>query len=378
MKTFKLTSATIGLAAIFMAVAIFGLNCQTQQGIKIGVLLPLTGNAANLGNSARRGIELAVDEINGEGGINSKKVTVYYVDDQDDPAQAAAAMTKLIKEQKVPSVIGSISSFVTIAIAPIADQNKVVLLSPASEDPKISGLGDYLFRNCYTEDYEAKQMARFIGTDIKAKKIGIMYVNTNYGAELAQAFTDNFTKLGGKVVDAEIFDSGATDFQAQLNNIKKLKPDGEYIIGFRRLGMLLAQAKALGLSGPFYSSMTFEDSTIIKTAGKAANGVIYTYPAYNPASKDEQVVDFVNFFQKKYDMIPDIYAANSYDAMKILALAIQQAGTKAEKIKEALYTMKDYPGVTGLTSFDLNGDAVKPVAIKQVVNGKFTFLRTTY
>lgn len=378
MKVFKLTSIAIYLVAIFLAVSIFGLNCQTQPGIKIGVMLPLTGNAASLGNSARRGIELAVDEINGQGGINNQKVTVSYVDDQDDPAQAVAAMTKLIKEQKVPAVIGSISSFVTLAIAPIAEKNKVVLLSPASEDPKISGLGDYIFRNCFSEDFEAKQMARFINQETKAKNIAIMYVNNDYGAELAKAFTDNFTKLGGKVVGTELFDSGATNFQGQLNNIKKSKPDGEYILGYRRLGILLTQAKALGLKGPFFSSMTFEDAKIIKAAGKAANGVIYTYPAFNMASKNEQVVDFVNFFQKKYDVTPDIYAANSYDAMKILSLAMSQGGIKAKKIKQALYSIIEYQGVTGITSFDENGDAIKPVAIKQVVNGKFTFLHATH
>jgi branched-chain amino acid transport system substrate-binding protein len=378
MKAFKLTSIAICLVAIFLAVSIFGLNCQTQPGIKIGVILPLTGNAANLGNSAKMGIELALDEINGQGGINNQKVTVYYVDDQDDPAQAAKAMTKLIKEQKVPAVIGSISSFVTLAIAPIAEKNKVVLLSPASEDPKITGLGDYIFRNCYSEDFEAKQMARFINQETKAKNIAVMYVNNDYGAELAKAFTDNFTQLGGKVVGTELFDSGATNFQAQLNNIKKLKPDAEYIVGYQKLGILLTQAKALGLKGPFFSSMTFEDAKIIKAAGKAADGVTFTYPAYNLDSKDEQVVDFVNFFQKKYDMTPDIYAANSYDAMKILSLAISQGGTKAKKIKQALYSIIEYQGVTGITSFDENGDAVKPVTIKQVVKGKFTFLHATH
>jgi len=369
------------LILIIAALAVLLVVTQTKRGpeeIKIGAILPLTGEAAKYGKSAKRGIDLALEEINAKGGIKGKKLTIIYEDSKGNPKEGVSAILKLITVHKVPAILGAMSSSVTLAIAPIAEENKIVLLSPASSSPKITHAGDYIFRNCYSDIYEGKKMAHYIYNETRYKKVAIIHINNDYGIGLREAFRDEFNKLGGKVVAVETYDFGATDFRTQLSKIKESDPDAIYIVGYSEMGRLLVQAKELELRIPFFSCIMFEDPDILKVAGDIAEGVVYTYPSYNPKSREDVVANFINIFEKKYNQKPDGFAANAYDALKILALAIEKGGGKSEQIKKALYSIKDYPGVTGKTSFDGNGDVIKPIGIKQSVRGKFKWIYFKY
>jgi len=366
---------------IVVALAIVFFVNQTKkepEEIKIGVILPLTGEAAKFGQSAKEGIDLAIEEINIADDINKRKIILIYEDSKADPKTGTNAIQRLINIEKVPAIIGPMASSVTLAVAPIAEKNKVVVLSPASSAPQITDAGDYIFRNTYSDIYEGQKMARYVYEQTKYRKIGIMYINNDYGIGLKDVLKNRFTELGGQVVASETYDFGATDFRTQLSKLKNANPEALYLVGYEEMGRILVQAKELGIKVSFFSCIMFENQDILKIAGRLANGVIYTFPSYNPESEEQEVVQFIQAFENKYNHKPDGFAANSYDAAKILAYSIEKSGTNPSQIKSFLYTIKNYPGITGKTSFDENGDVVKPIGIKQVEDGEFTWLKFTY
>jgi len=253
-----------------------------------------------------------------------------------------------------------------------------VLLSPASSSPDITKAGDYIFRNTYSDIYEGRRMGTYAFKQLNFPKVAIIHINNDFGVGLIKTFGESFVKLGGQIVTGESYEQGTTDFRAQLSKIKQSEPNAIYIVGYSEMGQLLRQAKELGINVPFLSCIMFEDPKLIEIAKGAAEGVIYAYPGYTSESKKENVSIFVSRFKQRYDEEPDIYAASSYDALRILAHAMQKGGIEAPGIKAALYSIKDFPGVTGSTTFDINGDVTKPIGIKQVQNGKFTWLETEF
>ncbi len=367
-------------ALLLLIIIPFGCSKKKQEAkeIKIGAILPLTGSGAKYGQSAKKGIDLAVEEINALGGIRDKTLRVIYEDSMLDPKQGVSAINKLVTVNKVPAIIGAMASSVTLAIAPIAEKNNIVLLSPASSAPEISKAGDYIFRNTYSDIYEGPKISSYAYDELGFRRVAILYINNDFGVGLSKAFQQSFVRLGGKIVVVESYEQDSSDFRTQLNKIKQSEPDSIYLVGYAEMGLILRQAKETGMSNQFLSCIMFEDPKILEVAKEAAEGIIYAYPAYDPDGGQQNVSNFVSKFQQKYNKKPDVYAASSYDSLKILAYAVNKGGFGAASIKQTLYSIKDFPGVTGSTTFDSNGDVTKPIGIKQVQNGKFTWLQTEF
>lgn len=340
---------------------------------KIGSILVLSGDGAEYGKEAQRGIDLSVDEINARGGINGKRIKIVYEDDGGNATQAVSAFQKLITTDKVPVVIGSMYSSNSLAIAPIAEQNKVVLFSPATSSPKLTTAGDYVFRNWPSDDFEASAIAKFVYDTLGLRKVAILAVQNDYGQGLETAFKKVFTESGGAITAQENYPKDATDYRTQLTKIERTKPQGLYLPGYyNEIGQILRQAKALRMTAEYISCVSFEDPKVLEIAGNAAEGVIYGVPAYDPNSPDPLVREFVARFEKKYGTKPGAFAAHAYDALRIVAMAIEKGGYISDGIKDALYNIRDFPGVTGSTTIDRNGDVVKPIKIRIVHGGKFT------
>jgi len=377
MKMLKFRSMPAFVITAFVASLIVFAGCtkKEEKEIRIGAILPLTGEGAKYGDSAKKGINLAVKEINSTGGIKGKLLQVVYEDTQGDPKIGVTAVQKLVTSDKVSAIIGELLSSVTLAIAPIANKNGVVILSPASSSPKITDAGDFIFRNCPSDIYEGSIMANFAHEKLQYKKVAIFHINNDYGVGIKEVFKDVFVKRGGTIVDEESFEQGATDFRSQLTKIKQARPEAIYIIGYKETGYILRQAKEMGIKVQFLSTVTFEDPEILKIAMNAAEGVIYSASSFNAESDKLAIQVFVQSFKKEYGLEPDIFAGLSYDAMKIMAAAISKGGDTGEGIKSALYNTKNYPGVAGEVSFDANGDAILAPVLKKVQDGKFIFLQ---
>ena len=207
---------------------------------------------------------------------------------------------------------------------------------------------------------------------MQIKNNAILYINNDYGVGVKDAFLNTFTKLGGKVSGTESFEPDIQDFRTQLIRVNKKLPEAIFVIAYKETIPILRQIKELGIKARILSTPVFEDREVIEKAGKTAEGVIYNYyGGFNPQSEDEHIKKFLEKFREKFKREPGYYSALAYDATNLVLLAIENGGYKSDGIKTALYQIKDYPGVTGKTTFDSNGDVNKPVFLKTVKNGQF-------
>jgi branched-chain amino acid transport system substrate-binding protein len=371
MKKLWISIAIIGVLVI-ATVLIVTQTKEEPKEIKIGAILPLTGDAAIYGQEIKNGIELALEEINQKGGINDTLINIIYEDDQGQARIGVSAMEKLIKTDNVPVVIGGAMSSVAVPLSSIADKNKVVLLSPTATAPVLSGISKYFFRIWPSDNYDGSFMAEFAFNSLSLRKVCILYVNTDYGKGIEEVFKREFEKLGGEILKSESYELGTTDFRTQLTKIQELKPEAIYLPGYyKEFAGILRQAKELGFRGRFLSVNSFYDPKLLEIAGDSAEGAIFTYPLYDPKCGQPIVQSFVQSFKEKYGKEPDAFAVQGYDALKIVALAIEKGGYSSKDIQRAMSQIKDFAGVGGTMSFDQNGDVVKPLRILTVKDGKF-------
>jgi len=373
------------LVVVLLAVAMMG--CPTKKPdtdgepspedgekevVKIGAILPLTGDAASYGQDAKAGLDLAVHVLNSAAGVSGKKLQVIYEDSKADPREGTNAIRKLIEVDKVQVIVGEMASSVTLAIAPIAEENKVVLISPGSSSPLITYAGDYIFRTDVSDTFEGKAMAESAYNTLSLRKVAIIYINNDYGVGVNAVFKEEFQRLGGIIAGSESFQQEATDFRTQISKVSNASPDGLYIIGYKEIIPLLKQIREMGLQVQILSTALFEDPEIIEKLGTAADGVIYMSRDYDPESKEDNVHAFLTAFEEMYQKKPDFYfAAQAYDAMMILAIVMEKSGYQGANIKDGLYAVEGYNGVSGLMTFDSNGDVIKSMKLRTVRNGLF-------
>ena len=343
---------------------------EKADSIKIGAALPLTGTGAVWGKNARNGMELARKEINEAGGINGRKLEIIYEDTAGVPQTGVSVINKLITIDKVPAVMGCITSSTTLAMAPIATRNNVVLFSPGASNPKLSEAGPYFFRNFPSDAIEAPEIARMAHKELKLERVAILLVNNEFGKGHEIGFRAEFEKLGGTIVAAESFAQEASDFRAQIAKIKKANPEGIFVPGYpKEMSTILRQLLEAGLKAKIICPSALIDNNLIKVAGAVVEGVIFA--DQRPPDQNSSVVQhFLKAYRAAYNEEPGIVADTSYDAVRILANCIKNGGDSGTAIRDQLTRIKNFPGAAGFTSFDQNGDVVKTPVFKKVENGK--------
>ena len=376
-KNMKKTWIVIGIILVLVLVTILVIveTKKRPKEIKIGAILPLTGDAALYGQNIKKGIDLATAEINQKGGIHGAKITVIYEDSKANPTEGVSAFNQLVDIYGVPVVIGDAVSSVTLAIAPIADRKKVVVLSPLSSAPAITQAGDFIFRNVPSDLFGGRVAAYFAARDQGWKSLAILYANNDFGVGLKEVFSKWVKSLGSKIVASEAYEQGNTDFRTQLIKIKQANPDAIFLVGYREAPQILIQAKELGVKSYLLGTGLLEDPKIIDLAKQASEGVFFTQLQYTPDSSEQDVKQYADNFKNRYGSKADIIAAYGYDAMKVLAFAMGKSDLSPEKIKEELYKVKDFKGVTGEISFDENGDVIQPMGVKIIKNGVFVWYK---
>jgi branched-chain amino acid transport system substrate-binding protein len=338
---------------------------------KLGVVTPLTGDAATYGTATKRGVDLAIDEINSAGGINGTKVQAVYEDDKADPKEAVNAFNKLVQSEKAPVVLGAFVSRATLAIAPVAEERKVVLFSASSTADEIKNAGDYIFRNVPPNQGQGKTAAEFILQKLGKKTTAVLYQNDDYGKSLASAFVSEYQTGGGKVVLQESFERGQNDMRQAIAKIKAAKPDVVFFPGnYEGCGLILKQAREVGPTAVFVGGDGAYSPELFKIAGPTADGSYYTLMAMGYGVSDDLIQKFTAAFKAKYGEDPDVYAAYAYDAVGMIAQAIKAGGYTADGIKKSLYAT-EYKGVTGITKMDKYGEVDKPYYLQEARGGKF-------
>lgn len=337
-----------------------------------GVLLPLTGDRGAYGVAMRDGITLAIDEINVGGGVNGSRIQLIIEDTKSTPRDCVSAFEKLASQDKVRVLLGPMSSSEVLSVAPLAEQRHILLFTPSASSPAISDAGDYIFRNVPSDVFEGSAMAEVAASQLKLKTIDILYINTDYGIGVVQTFRAAYEKLGGNVLAAEAYPDGTRDFRTHLQKIKEANPEALYIVGYKEMGTAVAQAKQLALPQRLLSTAIFEDPEILKAAGDAAEGLVFTSITFDPANPDPRAVAFTKNYRERFKREPDGYAASAYDAACILAEAARSAGSlEPDRMKDALYHMQDFKGLLGNVKFDAKGDAILPIRLKRVSHGTF-------
>ena len=367
-----------------MAVSLFLTGCNKpddQSGgdtIKVGECASLTGSEATFGQSSHKGTQLAVDELNANGGVLGKKIQLLTEDDQSQAGQSATVVRKLISSDGVVAILGEVASSRSLEAAPICQQNKIPMISPASTNPKVTEAGDYIFRVCFIDPFQGTVMANFARKTLKLQNIAVLTdVKSDYSVGLAKFFKAGVVAGGGKIAVEQNYSGGDKDFNAQLTSIKASNPDGIFVPGYyTEVGLIALQAKQLGLTVPIFGGDGWESSSLVPIGGAALEGDYFS-THFSPKDTSPAVQNFVKQYKQKFNETPDAMAALGYDSVMILADAMKKTGsTDGAKVRDALAAEKDFPGVTGNLTMDANRNASKPAVILTIKNGAFKYVET--
>ncbi|NQU85982.1 MAG: penicillin-binding protein activator, partial [Mariniphaga sp.] len=284
-----------------LLVILFFSACQTdkKESIQIGAILPLSGDVAVYGKSLQNGMNLALDEYH-KHNPDGMKVRIIYEDSKADPKLAVSSFEKLSAINKCKLVLGGFSSSEVLSIAPIAEKNRIVLISPTASSPSITTAGDYIFRTTPSDNFDGGIMSKFVFNNLNLRNVAILFINNDYGHGIANIFKEKFEKFGGKVVIEKSFESGTKDFKTQLITIKDKHPDGLYIIAASELGNILRQKAELALNVEVFTVGLAENPKVIEIAGKGADNVFYSYPSFQVNSDNKIVQKFVTDYKNKY------------------------------------------------------------------------------
>ena len=365
MKNFKFVLLSVLIFTTFNAC----INThQNQETIKVGVIIPLTGEYAEYGKNIQNALNIALKEIINKD--NKYHYELIFEDDQAKPKMAISAIKKLISADKIKYIIGGFTSSSSVAIYPIAEKNRVILFSPSSSTPKLTKNTPYFFRNWPSDEVQAKKYAEYTFNEFNKKKVSTVYSLSDYGVFANKVFSQHFEKLGGSVLGQHGYNPNNTEFRTIITKLIEENPESVWLFGYyNEMGPFLKQAKALGLNTQFFGQEGIESEDLIKIAGIGANGLIYFVPYFNP--KDGKAKEFAETYKKKYSKNPEVFGAHAYDVLNIYYFLIEKYGNNEEIIKDKILKIQDYNGISGITSFDKDGNATKPLMIKTIKNMKF-------
>jgi branched-chain amino acid transport system substrate-binding protein len=337
----------------------------TKETIKIGATLPLTGDVSNLGVDAKNAIELAVKEINQTGGIKGSPVEVVFEDDKCDPKLSVDTVNKLINLDKVKIIFGPFCSGASLSAVPIAQQNKVLMISGSATNPKLSNFPLY-FRTIPSDAEQGKFGAEYVFNKLNKRKVAIAYVQNDYGVGLKDAFKKRFEELGGKVVVELEHQEGAVDLRTNITKIKNANPELIYLVAYPKDGgNFLKQLYELNVKVPVFGSESLESPDIIEIAKEAAEGVIFT------RAKEIKNENYINNYKSAYNVEPEAYGVFYYDAAKIIFQGIESCNLDIDCLRNFLVNNK-FTGFTGDIDFNENGDVInKEFMLKIIKKGKF-------
>jgi branched-chain amino acid transport system substrate-binding protein len=274
-------------------------------------------------------------------------------------------------------MIGAPTSSLALASAPIVQEAKIPFITPTATNAKVTMVGDYITRACFTDDFQGVVMAKFATQTLKKTKGLVLIENTSdYSKGLAKAFTTEFTKMGGKMVNTEELTYAAkdTDFQSILRKVKRANPDFIFIPGYYvEVGLIVKQARALGITVPFLGGDGWDSPKLFEIAGEAVKGS-YISNHFAPDDKSPVVQNFVKEYEKAYGTKPGSFAALGYDSLGIVADAIKRAkSTKPADIKAALVATKGYQGITGVITFDKDRNPTKSAVVLEATPSGYVF-----
>ena len=365
------------LVALTVLPAITSCSKKVQTGIPVGQFGSLTGAQATFGESSDKGVQLALEEINGSGGVLGQQIRLITRDNQSKPGDTSTTVRELITRDKVVALIGEVASGRSLEAAPIAQRSGIPMISPSSTSEKVTEAGDHIFRVCFIDPFQGKVCAKFARGLGVTKAAILTDVSKDYSLGLTKSFRTEFAKGGGVITGEQSYSGGDKDFSAQLTAIKAGNPQVIFLPAYyTEAPLIIRQARQLGITVPFIGGDGWDSPELVAVGGDSVEGCYFSNHFSNQ-STDPKVTSFVTSYRKKYGSDPDAISALGYDALRILADAMKRAGTTdPAKVNAAITTTKDFPGVTGKITLDEHRNPNKPAVILQVKNGKFAYVET--
>jgi len=376
-----LSSITALTAASLLALA----GCAPSQSandatgeILIGEISSLTGKEAACGQSTHRGIVLAIEEANAQGGVlGGRPLRLLTEDNQSKAGESGTAARKLISRNEVIAILGEVASNRSLEIASIAQPTHTPVISPGSTAESVTEAGDYIFRVCYLDSFQGKVMAKFARESLGLNRVAILSsISSAYGVGLANHFKATFITVGGSIPAEQKFAEGDKDFRAQLTAIRASRADAIYIPAYyAETALISKQARELGLTIPLLGGDGWASPELLAIGGDAVEGIYYS-TAYSPESTAVQAVAFVDKYRQRWNgETPDAFAALGYDAALLLIDSLKRAGTTEPNVlRDAIASTRGLLGATGRTDIDENGNASKAATIMTVRGGKFAYV----
>jgi len=341
--------------------------------LKIGFIGPLTGDVKTFGESTKNGFDMAVGEANGAGG----QITFTYSDDKNDPTEAVNAVSKMVTQDQVKAIVGSVTSKTTIPASDTANSSKILLVTSTATNPKVTVADgkrkEYAFRACFIDPFQGTVMARFALDTLKSKTAAVLFDNSNdYTKGLSEFFRAAYEKGGGKVVAYESYGVNDVDFSSLLTKVQAANPDFLFLPDYyNKVNLIAKQAREKNIKAVLGGGDGW-DSSELDT--KAVDGGYFSNH-YSPEDTRPIVQNWVKKYQAKYNSVPDALATLCYDATNLVLAAAGIAGVAdPAKMKDALAGIKDFEAVSGTINFDKDGNPVKPAVIIQVTGGKQKFV----
>ena len=362
----------------FMACMFLVGMAGAQDAIKIGLLAPLTGQAAADGLSVQNSVKLAVEKVNAEGGLMGKKVELITYDDRADGKEAVALARKLIEQDKVVAVVGGSYSTPSRAMAPIFQEEKIPAVYAYAVHPDVTKAGNFNFRNGFLGMVEGKAAAYTAVKLLKAKKIALLISDNDFGRTLAEGFKmyiDKYAKGAATITSVQAYPMQEKDFKAYLSKIKDENVDVIFSSGYYfQTGPVVKQAREMGIKAYIIGEEGADSPKFLEIAGKSAEGFVIV-TNLNRDDKRAQVQNFLKTFETRYKIQPDMVGASAYDAFMIIIDGIKRAkSVKGPDIRGAIATLKDFDGLTGqIKRFTPEGEVVKDVQVQTVKDGRFRF-----
>jgi branched-chain amino acid transport system substrate-binding protein len=350
--------------------------------VTVGSLLPLSGPNQHYGVEVREGMQIALDEVNAgwaQSNVSPKRhLDIRFENSLSGPGNTLSApeeMQKLIAA-KIPVVMGEFFSSNTLALAPIANREKVVLITPCSTNYKLRFAGDWVFMILPNDLDQATKIANYALNTLKLKKAAAIYIDNDYGEDLVKQFVQDFSKGGGAVVVQQKFKEGEKEFGPLLTTIQNAEPDLIFLAGHtKEMADFLKQKDQKAIKLPVLGTDGMNDEKLVEYAGKSAEGIVFAAVGFNPESQEPIIRDFVQKYRARFGRAPSAWAAAGYDTVRVVAHAVEKAGTSPDEIRRFLASLKNFPGVTGPQTFDEYRSPVgKPTFIYTIRDGAFVQL----
>ena len=342
--------------------------------VKIGIVGPLSGGAAMVGDTLVKGAALAIKHLNETGGIHGRQLTYVSEDDEQNPAKSVSAVNRLVFQHKVDAVVGTVNSSCQLACQEVTQRAQVPHVTPIASNPKVTRVGNkWVFRLQASDAQQCTAIIDYAVNVLKLKKLALMYQSDDYGTGGKDVIVPYLQeKYGMKLVAVEPFNPDTKDMSAQILKIKNAGADGLVMWTMYVQGALIArQAKQLGLQIPLMGGGGLTNPKLIELAGDASYGLLNTQTFFpDPKGASPEAAAFIGAYQKEYGVLPDSNAAMSYDAMMILGLSMRKAGADVNKakVRDAMADTKGHRGVTGVIDIDEYGDANREILIIGIDN----------